>query len=258
MAKQKIQQSTLYTLGLIVLAFVLIKGGGAPFLESFVTTCTNLELETSDEFVTYYSNYAVIRTLSPVPYVIQAENATITHYLSSVHILTNETDLVMLSKDGLSCSDYIKYVKETSIEPVTDTIYYNQKVGTDFNGTVYWCNAGNTVTFKGTREDFVSYVDEFIICAITEIPDAVESDIGEDEDNETIEDDDYVGGTTTTTTTTTGTTATTTPTYTATTPAQDDLTKNRVIFGLVIIAIGFAVYYLGYEQGPKRGFIRKR
>jgi len=234
-----------YVIGLILVAIILFRGEGMPFLGAFVTTCTNQELNTPNEVITYYSNSSVITSLDPVPYIIQVENVTITHQLASSQILSNETDLIILSKENVTCGDYIKYVKQS--EPVTDTIYYNQKVGTDFNGTVYWCNARNNVIFQGDRVSFTDYVDEFIVCAIQDIVEPTEDEMLEDDSN-----DAYMGDSTTTN----GITEDMTTTFTI--PALEDFTQDRTIWYIGIISLGLVIYYFGFEKGPKKGFIKKR
>ena len=228
-----------YILGIILVAIILFKGGGMPFLESFVTTCTNLELNTLDEVKTHYLDKgATIDLIQSTPYVTQSDNVTITIMMEQNHIQLNDTSLILVSNSLVFCDSYIQYLKLTDS---SDLAFYNQKIATNFNGTYYWCNPSNTITFKGDISDFEGYVNEFIFCQTQEI----------------IDEDEEVNGSSSSSSSSSSSTTQTNITTTEE-PDEPDITKNRLMFASIILLIVGLVYYFGYEKGPNKGLIRKK
>jgi len=228
-----------YILGIILVAIILFKGGGMPFLESFVTTCTNLELNTLDEVKTHYLDKgATIDLIQSTPYVTQSDNVTITIMMEQNHIQLNDTSLILVSNSLVFCDSYIQYLKLTDS---SELAFYNQKIATNFNGTYYWCNPSNTITFKGDISDFEGYVNEFIFCQTQEI----------------IDEDEEVNGSSSSSSSSSSSTTQTNITTTEE-PDEPDITKNRLMFASIILLIVGLVYYFGYEKGPNKGLIRKK
>jgi len=227
-----------YILGIILVAIILFKGGGMPFLESFVTTCTNLELNTLDEVKTHYLDKgATIDLIQSTPYVTQSDNVTITIMMEQNHIQLNDTSLILVSNSLVFCDSYIQYLKLTDS---SELAFYNQKIATNFNGTYYWCNPSNSIILKGDISDFEDYIDEFIVCQVNEIIDEVEETEADEVESTSIQ------------------SQSTTNSIIESTPIEPDITKNRLMFGSIILLLVGLVYYFGYEKGPNKGLIRKK
>ena len=233
---KKMDKNNWYMIGVILVVIIVFKGGGTPFLESFVTTCTNSELDTLSEVKTHYlENGNIIELIQSTPYVTQSDNATITIMMQQNLV---NTSLTLISNSLVSCDSYIQYLKLTDS---SDLAFYNQKIATNFNGTYYWCNPSNTITFKGDISDFEGYVNEFIFCQTQEI----------------IDEDEEVNGSSSSSSSSSSSTTQTNITTTEE-PDEPDITKNRLMFASIILLIVGLVYYFGYEKGPNKGLIRKK
>ena len=232
---KKMDKNNWYMIGVILVGIIVFKGGGTPFLESFVTTCTNSELDTLSEVKTHYlENGNIIELIQSTPYVTQSDNATITIMMQQNLV---NTSLTLISNSLVSCDSYIQYLKLTDS---SELAFYNQKIATNFNGTYYWCNPSNSIILKGDISDFEDYIDEFIVCQVNEIIDEVEETEADEVESTSIQ------------------SQSTTNSIIESTPIEPDITKNRLMFGSIILLLVGLVYYFGYEKGPNKGLIRKK
>ena len=270
----KDDNKTLIVIGIIILVIFL---GKSDFIGSIVTTCTNNEPTTIDEFresiLGLNGTFLNTRTYNLV-------NGNETIVFTEYSAISSIGTYTVIDTIDWECKDLL--LIESQLDNTSRYLLLNQKQVLTTSGSVYWCNKQNNIAVKTTNIDELALYDEYYIsCTSKEVDDeatAAAKDLcaatggvwGEDE---CVCEDDFAwegnrgcqertGAQSPTSTTTTATSYTAPQTNTPTTTVPQTNTTSRydtkaVISAIAVIIILFTLYYM-FEKGPDKGFFQTK